>query len=462
MDQVKQDATFDNDLFDRKRYADMCEKLIESHPEGRGACTIAVNSPWGVGKSTFMWMWINELNKANKALLAQDEKTIEGKKPVLSIYYNAWENDFCDSALAPLLYSICAMVEKSKDNGWLLPENDNLLTEFISSCGGLLTSLLYFSITADNKFAPAVGAVGQVATKGLLGIFKRYMLKDVEEPEPDSIGAAYDKQLEDRNQFRNALSQLAEKFGGVYIFIDELDRCKPSFAIDTLEVIKHYFDISGLTFIFGVDMVQLGHAIGGRYGNRMDTGGYLTKFFDHQVRLPMPTAKQMITSEATKIPCYNNELLEPLTLVFQMCEVTPREVPGIIRRANTIWGIKFHNFYTDDSFMPYLLIVALLGMKVKRADMYSNFLNGRFTRTTVSWPHKYSNILDDMAFISEQCPKLSVNVAEDCAHRSASIRKEPGCYSVPVYIRFCMLLAKDAPTDVHLGDHIQSILELTL
>ncbi len=88
----------------------MCMKIIETHPSDRGACTIAVDAPWGVGKSTFLWMWIKALNASNEALIPdKDTKEIPSKRPVLTIYYNAWESDFCDSALAPLLYSICAM-----------------------------------------------------------------------------------------------------------------------------------------------------------------------------------------------------------------------------------------------------------------------------------------------------------------------------------------------------------------
>ncbi len=462
MDQVNTKATFDDDLFERKRYAEMCEKLIESHPEGRGACTIAVNAPWGVGKSTFLHMWINDLIAKNDALIFEaGESPVSTSQLKLPIYYNAWENDFCDSALAPLLFKICAMVDRTPAEAKPVPQ-PKVIQKLVSGSLGLLAAVGTKLATKDDIIAQAAGFVAEKTTGAIIGGLMHRADASLEIPEDGSIGDLYDKQLQIYDEFRDALTELAQEYNGVYIFIDELDRCKPSFAIDTLEVIKHYFDIPGLTFIFGVDMVQLGHAIGGRYGNRMDTGGYLTKFFDHQVRLPMPTAKQMITSEATKIPCYNNALLEPLTLVFQMCEVTPREVPGIIRRANTIWGIKFHNFYTDDSFAPYLIIVALLGMKVKRADMYLNFLNGKFTRSTVSWPHNYSKILEDMAFVSERCPQLSCDVAQECARWSASIRKQTNSYSVPVSIRFCMLLANDTPSDAHFGDHIQSIIELTL
>ena len=141
MDQVNEKATFArDDKFNRWRYYEMCTKLIQCHPASRGACTIAVDAPWGVGKSTFLWMWINELHRANDELLALTEELKTKNPPILSIYYNAWESDFCDSALAPLLYSICAMVDKKKDEGWLKPEDEGLLKKFVSGAFRILAN----------------------------------------------------------------------------------------------------------------------------------------------------------------------------------------------------------------------------------------------------------------------------------------------------------------------------------
>ncbi len=193
-------ATFhQDDKFERKRYMEMCMKIIETHSSNRGACTIAVDAPWGVGKSTFLWMWINALDEANEAPASDmDTKEISSVKPALPIYYNAWESDFCDSALAPLLYSICAMVEKKRDKGWLLPKDDSLLKSFISSCAGVLAMVSTKLAGADDTSAQAAGVLGEVSTRGLLNLIKRSVMHDVDGPELGSIGKAYDEQLDAR------------------------------------------------------------------------------------------------------------------------------------------------------------------------------------------------------------------------------------------------------------------------
>ena len=43
-------------------------------------------------------------------------------------------------------------------------------------------------------------------------------------------------------QVNSFLDYICEgQYEKLVIFIDELDRCKPSFAVELLEIIKHYF-----------------------------------------------------------------------------------------------------------------------------------------------------------------------------------------------------------------------------
>ena len=456
MDQVNTKATFaQDDLFERKRYMDVCMKLIENHPQDRGACTIAVDAPWGVGKSTFLWMWINELMKA------QNDKSTDGH--TLAFYYNAWESDFSDSALAPLLYAICAHADKERNNDWLLPEDDSFLTDLVSSSIGLLLTFAVYHFSQDALIAQTAGTTGQMTTKGLIGLFSRYLHKDIEEPEPGSIGETLDKQLEAQEKFRDALSNLASKFGRVIIFIDELDRCKPTFAIETLEAIKHYFDVPGLSFVFGVDMTQLGHAIGGRYGNSMDTGGYLSKFFDHQVRLSKPTASQMINAEQHNIPKYNDNFLKPLSEVFSACRITPREISGIIKHANTIWQYQFRHLVTNNSYAPYITIVALLGMKTLRKEMYDSFLHGNIVAFKSEWEPDYPSVYYHLESVSRMCNMPDWQVVKETSdilnRSSASSLNE---HTASLY-RMCYHLADDEESSLMLfRDKLSNLLELTI
>ena len=64
------------------------------------------------------------------------------------------------------------------------------------------------------------------------------------------------KELREKvNEFFNSL--LPEKGNRLIIMVDELDRCKPSYAVKLLERIKHYFTNDRITFVFSVNTYEL-------------------------------------------------------------------------------------------------------------------------------------------------------------------------------------------------------------
>jgi hypothetical protein len=89
---------------------------------------------------------------------------------------------------------------------------------------------------------------------------------------------------------RNLKQTLRDIFGGddpkVFVFVDELDRCRPDFAISYLETIKHIFDIHGLVFILAVDSSQLASSAKVLFGEKLNIEEYFRKFLHRQFSLP--------------------------------------------------------------------------------------------------------------------------------------------------------------------------------
>ena len=77
-----------------------------------------------------------------------------------------------------------------------------------------------------------------------------------------------------------------ERGNRLVVFIDELDRCKPSYAVQLLERIKHYLCDDGITFVFSVNLEELQHTIKHYYGEVFDACRYLDRFFDMRISLP--------------------------------------------------------------------------------------------------------------------------------------------------------------------------------
>ena len=91
------------------------------------------------------------------------------------------------------------------------------------------------------------------------------------------------------NEFLDSL--LPEKAYRLVIFIDELDRCQPLFAVKLLERIKHYFGNTNLTFVFSTNLAELQNTIRSLYGEQFSASRYLDKFFDVTLKLPPVEAK---------------------------------------------------------------------------------------------------------------------------------------------------------------------------
>jgi hypothetical protein len=88
--------------------------------------------------------------------------------------------------------------------------------------------------------------------------------------------------------FRKYLEDFAKEHGGgqpIVFVIDELDRCRPDFALELIEQIKHLFSVRGFTFLLIVNRKQLEESIKSKYG-LIDATKYLQKFVHLWLALP--------------------------------------------------------------------------------------------------------------------------------------------------------------------------------
>lgn len=221
-----------------------------------------VNGAWGTGKSFFVQRWAADLRK---------------KYPVVE--YNAWENDSEDDPLSSLL-AVCAESLKQHFT------DDQTLIDGIKKKGGRI-ALRLGGIAAKAGLRKILGDEG---AKDICDIFS----PDTESDLIDLGGLLVEEQIkkqQERKSFVDELKALvaklekSEKFP-VFIFIDELDRCRPTFAIELLERVKHLFHVDGIKFIISTDTEQLAHSIRAVYGHEFGAETYLHRFFDQTFKLP--------------------------------------------------------------------------------------------------------------------------------------------------------------------------------
>ena len=259
-----ENRTFSDDRFDRIEFAHQLNRLIQD--SGRlkenESFTVAIDTSWGMGKTQFLHMWRNMLSH-------MDAPFHSGV-----IYYNAWENDDSDDALTPLILHICGAYVKQK-------EQDEKTLDFMQK---LLKVCFLSTLNIASLAFPAVS---------LLNDTGKMALETFDGKRSKSALDAYQDKLRAKDEFRKAIRSLAGS-GKLIIMIDELDRCRPLFAIRTLEAVKHFFNITNVVFVFALDFCQLSRSVEAIYGQNVDASGYLARFFDFRFCLNHPTSEQYV------------------------------------------------------------------------------------------------------------------------------------------------------------------------
>ena len=235
-----------------------------NHQEG--SWSIAINGDWGSGKTFFVKQCKYVLDCLNSSNNIQKKNINSGKlfnreklddinkKPFRTVYYDAWEHDNETDPIQSLL--ACMATSKWASN----PEIKKIL------------------INTINVGLSILQIVTPIDTTGL-----RKLLKNRDKSDFDNLD--FEKL---KKEFYDALTKLAPEDGQLIVFVDELDRCKPTYAIKVLERIKHYFSVPNITFIFSVDLSQLQNTVKRYYGEEFDGYHYLDRFFDLVINLPEP------------------------------------------------------------------------------------------------------------------------------------------------------------------------------
>lgn len=98
------------------------------------------------------------------------------------------------------------------------------------------------------------------------------------------------------------------------VLVDELDRCRPNYAIEMLEVIKHFFKTDNFVFVVATDTDQLVHSIAAVYGAGFDAAQYLKRFFDRKASLAEPDLVEYLSFKLQTQESYSH--LNPFPVGF--------------------------------------------------------------------------------------------------------------------------------------------------
>ena len=335
---IPDDCPFQNDLLDRKKPAEVLTQLVDGID---GPCVLTIDAPWGAGKTTFLKMWSRHLR--NKGF------------PVVE--FNAWETDHAEDPFVAL----ASELEKG-----LRALDDGSFKERIKD-----------TMEAAKKVAlRAIPGVIRIVTAGVVDV------QPLIEKEAGNMLAAYADHLLRRykeseksvKEFQDKLQTMASSLTRatkhpLMVVIDELDRCRPSYAVALIEVAKHLFEADHVVFVLAVNRTQLTHSISALYGREFDAAGYLRRFFDIDFRLPEPDRTRFIQDLLNRTQIEHRcDLLKEF---FGSSDFSLRQVGQVIHR----FGLAAASTKKLQTNFLMTIEVALI-VRTIDTDLYKRFAQG--------------------------------------------------------------------------------------
>lgn len=265
----RKDGFDKTDIFNAKPFGERLADIVEQVEE---PLVIAIDGPWGSGKSVFAKQWAGLLRQR--------------KTPVIE--FDAFANDYQDDAFIALAGEIVAHAKEELGTA----TGKGVLSDFIGKAAKVgrvlaptaakaaLKAVTFGAVSADDVGKDVEQALEAAATDAgtLLENALRDRLANAESATSMMRGFGAELARLAEALARNAKPDAEDVGPRLVIVIDELDRCKPSFALDLLEKIKHFYSVPGVVFVFITHLPQIEAAVRGRYGVETDAGTYLGKF----------------------------------------------------------------------------------------------------------------------------------------------------------------------------------------
>jgi hypothetical protein len=437
MSDPNMDKIWIEDLLGRRDDAIYLQRFIENSyrmdKAHQNSFVLNINSEWGSGKTWFLKRFAEQL---------------EINHPV--VYFDAWKNDFTKDPLTSLIAVICESLQnqfaqdagaakkidvvKKKGLKLIKPSLPVLIAALVKRVAGM--DLLDVEENDQEELN------GDTSTAQYLA----YSLTKIAASETMNEFYTQKQGIEDFilaiKGFVEHLKKHKKLHLPICIFIDELDRCRPTYAIELLEVVKHIFSIGGLFFIIATDSRQLAHSISAVYGQKFDSTAYLRRFFYTEYSLSTVDYEKMADHLFSGVDFGDKLYLPPsylqhvtLTGYFSLnarfFQLTPRE------QEQVFINFKHCVATTDMAVIHYAYILFLLSLKLKCEDIYVSFKDSK-------------NSPEYLDFMKRR--GVDMNSAVGLALGTNSIQKNPKKFNAQEMVRFYSQLRNESYQDIFQKD----------
>jgi hypothetical protein len=272
------------DLLNNEAIAVTIINLLLDRPDR--PVTIGVHGDWGAGKSS---------------ILEMIEAQLDGKEDVLCLKFNGWRfQGFEDAKIALIEGIVTGLIEKRPA---LTKAGEAVKDIFrridwlkVAKKAGSLALTAYTGIPSPDLIQSVVGAL-----EGVIADPAKLANKENIEATLDGMRSFIKPDAKTRNvpeeigAFRKAFDNLLDKAGikQLVVLIDDLDRCLPDTAIETLEAVRLFVFTARTAFVVAADEPMIEYAVRKHFPDLPETTGprdyarnYLEKLIQVPFRIP--------------------------------------------------------------------------------------------------------------------------------------------------------------------------------
>lgn len=253
---------FKEDFFNRQKIGKALSDIVERTED---PLVLALDGQWGSGKTHFLRRWAGA-------------HSLQNGGNATTVYFDAFASDYFDSPLVGLISALSVRLPPAKASN--LSKVKKSAWRFIKPVAriGIAAFTAGGSEAVGGIASAAIEATGKEATAAVDKFWKD---AEGQQGAMNEVRAAIAALTVPDNQKENQNEVVP-----LIIIVDELDRCRPDYALAILEVIKHFFSVPHVHFILGVNLDALENSVKARYGSSIDAERYLRKFLSTTFTLP--------------------------------------------------------------------------------------------------------------------------------------------------------------------------------
>ena len=336
---------------------------------------VALNAAWGSGKTFFVKQakMLIDIHNPNSDIdiecLNPEEiasiKDVYNKHnsgtekydmpKMATVYYDAWKYDDTEDPLLSLLYCIMNRFGKSVPN-----DKADVIKKFAKQSISILSSAAKY-VTGIN-------------VQEILETIKNYAEACEDTVKEQKSNESLEKRI---NSFLNDVVLDDEE--KLIIFIDELDRCNPQYAVKLLERVKHYFNHPKVVFVISYNKTELQHSIKTLYGSEFSGDKYLERFFDYEFGLSTIDVERYMDILGNSNIIHLNICAVAKLYNFQMREVW-KYYDCVNRAIAMIKKVISNNMYSSEKSLEFYIkwfLPFVVGLRFHNETNYREFIDGK-------------------------------------------------------------------------------------